>query len=65
MVLDGVKMESVLSFFFWGGGGVNTDGDGILFIKNNLTSISVENIVNYPTSKRIDIENNQVEFTLP
>ena len=65
MVLDGVKMESVLSNAGKPTYTLNTDGDGILFIKNNLTSISVENIVNSPTSKRIDIENNKVEFTLP
>ena len=65
MNLTGVKMKSVISNAGKDTYTLTTDGDGTLFMKNNLLSLSVSNIVDNPHSKRVDIENNHTEFTLP
>ena len=42
---------------------LDTTNDGTLFMKNKLSDVTVNNIVN-PESKTIEVIGNNVEFTL-
>lgn len=64
MILDGINMENVVSHPTKDTYLLNTDNDGELFIRNKISSTTVDNIVN-PESKVIEIVDNSIEFSLP
>lgn len=63
MVLNGIKMKSVLNHPLTDMYVLTTDNDGKLFLRNKVTKSTVDNIVN-ENSRQLEIENNQVEFQL-
>ena len=64
MILDGINMENVVSHPTKDTYLLNTDNDGELFIRNKISSTTVENIVNLE-AKVIEIVDNSIEFSLP
>lgn len=63
MTLDGITMKNVLGHSTRDTYLLNTDNDGELFLQNNLSNTSVENLVNNE-SKMIEVVDKQVKFEL-
>ena len=64
MILDGINMESILSQPTKNSYLLNTNNDGELFLRNKLSTVSPENIIN-DTARLIEIDKtNQIEFQL-
>ena len=63
LTLDGIEMTNVISNATKETYILDTTNDGTLFMKNKLSDVTVNNIVN-PESKTIEVIGNNVEFTL-
>lgn len=64
LILKSIEMENVLNHPMTNMYMLTTTNDGQLFIRNNVTETTVENIVN-SKSRSFDIVNGSLEFPLP
>lgn len=64
LVLDSIHMENVLNRPMTNMYILNTDADGHLFLRNNVTNTTVTNIIN-EKSRSVDIVDKTAEFPLP
>ena len=63
MVLDDIHMMNIYNHPLTNTYVLSTDNDGKLFMKNNLSQVSPENII-VKEATMINVENNQAEFSL-